>query len=547
MALRSPVIALVGRPNVGKSTLFNRIAGQRIAVVEDFPGVTRDRNYSFVEKNYSIPFYVVDTGGFELESEDVLQRFVAEQVRAAIDEADILFVLFDGRAGLHPGDKDVVDLLRGAKQKVYFLVNKCDGIEQAALKVDFYELGVDDLIDVSAEQGRGVTQLVENALQGIENYDSLVASFNARKHAEQLALDEAKMQMEIALKEARLIGGDEEEDEDDFEEDEIEEEEVEENPTFAPVFIPETGESAAAYEKMNRLRAMPSSKQRIVEDIAAEPDAYTKIDTIRVAIIGRPNVGKSTFLNKILGEQRAITSPIAGTTRDSLDVTITRNGQQFCLIDTAGIRKKARVTDRIEKFSVFRSLQALSSCDVCMLVLDATTGPVEQDAKVLGIAHEEGKGVVIAINKWDLIEKDHKSVTKFKEQIKDVFKFTPYAPILFISALTGQRCPKVLDVVQTVAEERAKRVPTGRLNRILKRSFIRHVPPVYRGRPVKLYYGAQIMTSPPRFALFFNYPKAIHFSYLRYLKNSIREEFGFGGTDIKLALRKRESHPREDR
>lgn len=546
MALRSPVIALVGRPNVGKSTLFNRIAGQRIAVVEDFPGVTRDRNYAFVEKNYSIPFYVVDTGGFELESEDVLQRFVAEQVRAAIDEADILFVLFDGRAGLHPGDKDVVDLLRGAKQKVYFLVNKCDGVEQAALKVDFYELGVDDLIDVSAEQGRGVTQLVETALQGIENYDSLVASFKARKEAEQAAMQEAKLQMELALKEARLLAGDEEEDEDDFEEEEIEEEEVEENPTFAPVFIPETGESAAEYEKMNRLRAMPASKQRIVEDIAAEPDSYTKIDTIRVAIVGRPNVGKSTFLNKVLGEQRAITSPIAGTTRDSLDVTITRNGQQYCLIDTAGIRKKARVTDRIEKFSVFRSLQALSSCDVCLLVLDATTGPVEQDAKVLGIAHEEGKGVVIAINKWDLIEKDHKSVTKFKEQIKDVFKFTPYAPILFISAMTGQRCPKVLDVVTTVAEERAKRVPTGRLNRILKRSFIRHVPPVYRGRAVKLYYGAQIMTSPPRFALFFNYPKAIHFSYLRYLKNSIREEFGFDGTDIKLALKKRESHPREN-
>jgi len=320
----------------------------------------------------------------------------------------------------------------------------------------------------------------------------------------------------------------------------------EEDPTFAPVFIPEDDDTAQAYDRQHKLRNMPATKKRLEDEHEAEPDAYSQIETIRIAIVGRPNVGKSTFLNKVLGEDRAITSSVAGTTRDSLDVTITRNGQEFCLIDTAGIRKKARITDRIEKFSVFRSLQALSSCDVTLLVLDATTGPVEQDAKVLGIAHEEGKGVVIAINKWDLIEKDHKSVTKFKEQIRDVFKFTPYAPILFISAKTGQRCPKVLDVVKTVAEERAKRVPTGRLNRILKRSFIKHVPPVYRGRPVKLYYGAQIMTAPPRFALFFNYPKALHFSYLRYLKNSIRDEFGFDGTDIKLSLRRRESFSKRD-
>ena len=317
---------------------------------------------------------------------------------------------------------------------------------------------------------------------------------------------------------------------------------------FAPVFVPGDVEAEAAadrYDRANRLLPVPEAEPKADDDDDLDdagesaPQEPMKIGNIKVALIGRPNVGKSTLLNTLTGEQRAITSPIAGTTRDSINMELVRDGQKFTLIDTAGLRKKARIGDRLEQYSVLRSLRAITECDVAVVVLDASTGPSEQDAKIVGLAHEEGKGIVLVVNKWDLLEKDHLSVKAFEQNIRDVFKFTPYAPLLFISAMSGRRCPRVIEAVTSVAYSRAKSITTYQLNKVLTRAIKRKNPPIVRGRPIKLFFGTQVENCPPRFVLFFNYPESVHFSYLRYLKNCLREAFGFEGTDIKLVCRKR--------
>ncbi len=548
MAVKIPIIAIVGRPNVGKSTLFNRALGERRAIVEDMPGVTRDRNYAMVE-SFEVPFLLVDTGGIETDPEDPLGKQVVEQALLAAEEADVIISLFDGSAGCQQGDEDVVAILRRYNKPVYYVVNKCDGDEQALRTADFYQLGIDTIYDCSALHGRRVQLLFRQILEELPNYASLLASAKSRREREEAGADMARS---IAAEdsEAELEVTDDG-DEGDFEG--YGEEESDTPPSFAPVYLPGDDEelSAEDYDREHRHLEIADSVPRETPDeiehwrddpqaLEDEADAENKIDVIRVAIVGRPNVGKSTLLNTLTGERRAITSPIAGTTRDTLDLEMRRDGQDFLLVDTAGLRKTGKLIDAVERYSALRSMRAMAAADVAVVVLDATDTPTDQDAKIVGLAHEQGLGIVIAVNKWDLVEKSsHKTVHAFTEKLREAFKFAPYAPIVFVSAQSGRRCPRILETAREIAYERAKRVSTPRLNNVLKRAIRKFSPPPYRGRDIKLYYGVQVDMSPPRFALFFNYPRVLHFSFLRFLKNSLRQEFGFMGTDIKLLPRKK--------
>lgn len=450
MAKKLPLIAIVGRTNVGKSTLFNQITGRKLSVIEDTHGVTRDRHYAMV-KRHGMPFTLVDTGGLLGEENQELADAVREQSEIAICDADAIIAIFDGVAGPHPHDYEVVNLLRKAGKPVMWVVNKTEKQETELRVAEFYALGIDNIVSISAAHNKGLDTLIK-----------AIYSF--------------------------------------------------------PVW------------------------EGISEDLEIEEEP-----SIKVAILGKPNVGKSTLTNKLLGEERVVTSPIAGTTRDRIDVELRREGQLFVFSDTAGLRKKARVKDAtIERYSNLRSLKELAECDVAVLLLDATSGPpTEQDAKIAGLIHERGRAFVIAINKWDAVEKDHKTAKAYKDQVAEVFKFARYAPIIFISALTGKRCPSIFGQVVKVYQEAQKRVSTSDLNKLLTFAFQKNPPPVYRGEPIKLYFATQISVAPPTFVLFLNHPKRVNFSYQRYIRNSIRKEYPFEGNDIKLLLRKRTS--KEDR
>ncbi len=546
MSIRHPIVAIVGRPNVGKSTLFNRLLGSQRAVVEGIAGVTRDRNYALVSR-FAIPFYAVDTGGFEEDPEEDLTKAVVAQTVLAIEEADLIFAVFDGRSGLRPGDDEVVRLLRRYEKPVVFLVNKIDGKEHSAKIIDFYDLGVSELQDISALYGHRVKDVVEQALQTLPDYVELVSSENLRQE------EELRQESEILLEfsksaefsEAEADEGDEFAEE--GEPEQVSEEELRAEPQFAPVYLPGDEQSEEEYLREHRKAPRKTGgggRKSGIGDADAdgsepEEESLPQMPLVRIAIIGRPNVGKSTLINTLYGERRAITSPIAGTTRDSLYLPLRREEQEFVIIDTAGMRKQARVDDKVERYSVLRSLRSLSECDVAIVVIDAAAGVTEQDVKITGLAHDEGKAVILAVNKWDLVTKDHTTVHRFTEDIRHALKFAPYAPIVYVSALSGRRCPRLLDAAKEAAQERARRVSTARLNRVIRRGLSRVSVPMYRGRPIKLYFASQISSEPPRFVLFFNYPKEVHFSYLRFIKNLIREEFGFIGTDIKLATRKR--------
>lgn len=549
MALKTPIIAIVGRPNVGKSTLFNRVLGKKLAVVEDYEGVTRDRNYALVSR-FSIPFYIVDTGGFETGYQEAsLESLVVEQTKVAAEEADIVFAIFDAKSGMHPGDEEVVKYLRRFSKPIYYIANKVDGNEQSQSKFDFYGLGISEIFDVSALHGRNVNDLIEQALHCLDNYGSLLSSYNSKRENERRLEIEAASELENHLeKNSEKYEREEQYDfDEDFEDEDYEYEEEDENKeiVFAPVFLPENEdfsekEYLKEYSLVDKLSAKKSIKPEEVEvDSASEADQIPDIACINFALIGRPNVGKSTLLNTLTGEQRSIASPMAGTTRDIVDAELLRDGQHYRIIDTAGLRKKARVTDKIEKYSTMRALNAISESDVIVLVIDASLGPSEQDTKILGLAHDQGAGIVIAINKWDLVDKDHKTVKEYTRKVRETFKFAPYAPIIFITATTGKRCPRIIEEVNRVAKERLKRVSTNKLNRIIENAIKRRPLPIYRGKRVKMYFAAQVAVAPPRFALFFNFPKAVHFSNMRFIKNSIREAFSFDGTDIKIMCRKR--------
>ncbi len=447
MSKKIPTVAIVGRANVGKSTLFNCIVGKKISIVEDQPGVTRDRNYALVKK-FPVPFTLVDTGGILNEDEEELQTSIKNQTSIAINEADLILAVLDGLHGVHPHDHDLVNLLRRTSKPVIWVINKCEKKVAYSNAGDFYELGIDDALQISAAHNQGVNILLSQ------------------------------------IKDILQLG----------------------------------------------------EPENYIEDEEEEGSG-----AIRVAIIGRPNAGKSTFINTILGEERLVTSDIAGTTRDSIDTPIKREGRDLVIVDTAGLRRKSRVeAESIEQMGNERTIRALATCDVAVLVLDVTQGePSEQDAKIASLIHERGRALVIVANKWDAIEKDHKSAKRYQDSVYEAFKFVKYAPVLFTSALTGRRCPNVIRKVIEVYDNARLRIQTSDLNKVLTEAFEKHQPPSCRGDAVKLYFGVQISVAPPTIVLFVNHPSKINFSYQRYLNNYVREKYPYEGVRIKFIVRKR--------
>jgi GTP-binding protein len=433
------VVAIVGRPNVGKSTLFNRIIGQRRAIVEGVPGVTRDRNYAEVAR-YSKPFILIDTGGFEPVSEDRLLVQMREQSRLAVEEADVILFVMDGREGLTPSDVEVADLLRRAGKPVIYVINKVDGPKQDMDLADFFALGVGEIQAVSAEHGRGISDLMDDVLA---------------------ALPEIPVAREA-----------------------------------------EEGE-------------------------------------VRLAVVGRPNVGKSSLVNRLLGYERVVANPTAGTTRDSVDTPFVFNQRRYVLIDTAGIRRKGKVSHKLEKYSVIQALKGMDRAHVVLVVIDAEEGVTEQDLTVAGYAYEKGRSVILVVNKWDLVTKDNRTMGQYVEKLRMSFKFLSFAPILFVSALSGQRVARIMETVEKVAGEFNRRIPTPALNQLLKEATLSHQPPLHQGKPVKLFYMTQTAVRPPSFVVFANHPDGIHFSYHRYLTNQIRQAFGFEGCPIRLSFKDR--------
>ena len=437
--MSKPVVAVVGRPNVGKSTLFNVLAGERISIVQDTPGVTRDRIYADVSW-LNMAFTLIDTGGIEPESKDIILSQMREQAQIAIDTADVIIFMVDVRQGLVDADSKVADMLRRSHKPVILVVNKVDSFEKFMADVyEFYNLGIGEPIPISAASRLGLGDM----------------------------LDE------------------------------------------------------------------------VAKHFPADVDEATEDDRPKVAIIGKPNVGKSSLINKLGGEDRVIVSDIAGTTRDAIDTVIKYHGTEYVFIDTAGLRRKNKIKEELERYSIIRAVTAVERADVVLIVIDATEGVTEQDAKIAGIAHERGKGIIIAVNKWDAVEKDDKTIYKHTERISQILSFMPYAEILFISAKTGQRTQKLFEMIDMVLENNSMRVATGVLNEIMAEAVAMQQPPSDKGKRLKLYYITQVAVKPPTFVIFVNDKELMHFSYTRYLENRIRDAFGFRGTSLKFIIRER--------
>jgi len=436
---RKPIVAVVGRPNVGKSTLFNALAGEKIAIVKDTPGITRDRIYADINW-LDMTFTLIDTGGIEPDSKDIILSQMREQAEIAMATADVIIFLVDVRQGLVDADAKVADMLRRSKKPVVLVVNKVDSYEKfMADTYEFYNLGIGDPIPISAANRLGIGDMLD-----------VVTSY----------FDKEAMETE--------------------------------------------------------------------ED-----------DRPRIAIVGKPNVGKSSLINKLLGENRLIVSDIAGTTRDAVDTEVIHNGKEYVFIDTAGLRRKNKIKEDLEHYMIIRTVSAVERADVVVLMIDAKEGVTEQDAKIAGIAHERGKGMIIAVNKWDSIEKDDKTIYKFTRKVQDTLSFMQYAEMVFISALTGQRLPKLFDTIDAVIENCALRVGTGVLNEIMTEAVAMQQPPSDKGKRLRLYYITQAAVKPPTFVIFVNDKELMHFSYTRYIENQIRNAFGFKGTPLKFIIRER--------
>jgi ribosome-associated GTPase EngA len=437
--MRKPIVAIVGRPNVGKSTLFNVLAGERISIVKDTPGVTRDRIYA--DANWlSTNFTLIDTGGIEPDSNDIILSQMREQAQIAIDTADVIIFLVDVRQGLVDSDAKVADMLRRAKKPVVLVVNKVDNFEKLGADVyEFYNLGIGDPYPISSTSKLGIGDMLDEVVKYI------------------------------------------------FTDDEEEEED----------------------------------------------------DRPRIAIVGKPNVGKSSIINKILGENRLIVSNIAGTTRDAVDTPVVFNKKEYIFIDTAGLRRKNKIKEELERFSIIRAVAAVERADIVIMVIDAVEGITEQDAKIAGIAHERGKGIIIAINKWDAIEKHDKTIYEYTRKIRDTLAYMPYAELIFISAKTGQRMNQIFANIDVVMENQTLRVQTGVLNEIMAEATAMQQPPSDKGKRLRLYYITQVSVKPPTFVVFVNDKELMHFSYTRYLENRIRDAFGFRGTSLRFITRER--------
>ena len=437
--MSKPIVAIVGRPNVGKSTLFNALAGENISIVKDTPGVTRDRIYADVTW-LDHAFTLIDTGGIEPDSSDIILSQMREQAQIAIDTADVIIFLADVRQGLVDADSKVADMLRRSRKPVVLAINKVDSFQKfMADTYEFYNLGIGDPVPISAASRLGIGDLLDEVV----------------KH-----------------------------------------------------FPEQTGE--------------------IEED-----------DRPRIAIVGKPNVGKSSIINKLIGANRVIVSNIAGTTRDAIDTEVRRNGKDYIFIDTAGLRRKNKIKEELERYSIIRTVTAVERADVVILVIDAKEGVTEQDAKIAGIAHERGKGIIIAVNKWDAIEKNDKTVYEYTNKIRNILSYMPYAEITFISAVTGQRLPKLFELIDMVIQNQNLRVATGVLNEIMTEAVALQQPPSDKGKRLKLFYITQVAVKPPTFVIFVNDKELMHFSYTRYLENKIRDAFGFKGTALRFLIRER--------
>ena len=503
-----PVVAVVGRPNVGKSTIFNRFVGKRQAIVEDRARTTRDRMYGDMEWN-GRRFVIVDTGGLEVDTDDPIEIRVQEQARLAIREADVIVFVVDAVSGLTPADLEAAELLRTASAPVIVAVNKVDNTQREADAAEFWSMGWEETYSISASHGRGTGDLLDAIVWALPPESEAEL---ARKRREDEA-DEWAREVDSGRLEPFVVG-----------EPEDDEAELAELDRFE-------GGAAAGGEVEARWDAAIAA-----ETADDEPAA--------IAFVGRPNVGKSSLLNALLGEDRAIVSEVPGTTRDAIDTTLEWGRSEITLIDTAGIRRRGKVASgpAAEKYSTLRSLNAIARCDVAVLVIDAVEGLTAQDAHVAGYVVEEGRGLVIAVNKWDLVEdKTDKTFAQYSEWIRAEVPFLEFAPIVSISAKTGQRVGKVLELAIDIWGERRKRIATGELNRVIRAAVERQSPPVVKGRRPKVFYGTQAAVAPPTFVFFANDAALIHFSYRRFLENRLREEFGFDGTPIRLVFRDRES------
>lgn len=436
--MRKPVVAVVGRPNVGKSTFFNKIAGERISIVEDTPGVTRDRIYVDCEwLNYK--FTLIDTGGIEPSNGDIIMTKMREQAQIAIDTADVIIFMLDGKTSYTAGDEEIALMLMKSKKPVLLAINKIDHFKMPDHFYDYYNLGLGEPIMISSVNGLNLGDLLDEVVKNFpDNLDN------------------------------------------DYDE-----------------------------------------------------------DIIKIAVIGKPNAGKSSIINAILGEQRVIVSDIAGTTRDAIDTPFTYQGENYVLIDTAGLRRKSKIDDSIEKYSMIRTLAAIDRSDVCLMIIDAVSGVTEQDKRVAGYAHEAGRAVIIVVNKWDLLEKDNHTYTEYEKVIREELAYLSYAPVMFVSAVTKQRLFKMIEQAKFVASEAAKRVPTGTLNDVLNEAIMLNQPPTDKGKRLKIYYMTQASIKPPTFVIFVNDKELAHFSYIRYIENHLRRNFDFTGTPIRFIVREK--------
>lgn len=440
--MSKPIVAVVGRPNVGKSTLFNALAGENISIVKDTPGVTRDRIYADVTwLNHN--FTLIDTGGIEPDNGDIILSQMREQAQIAIDTADVIIFMTDVKQGLVDSDGKVADMLRRSKKPVVLCVNKVDSYQKFIADVyEFYNLGIGDPMPISAANRQGIGDMLDEVIK----------------------------------------------------------------------YFPEHSEDE-------------------------EEDERPKI-----AIVGKPNVGKSSIINKLTGENRVIVSDIAGTTRDAIDTDIVHNGKEYVFIDTAGLRRKNKIKEELERYSIIRTVTAVERADVVLMVIDATEGITEQDAKIAGIAHDRGKGIVIVVNKWDAIEKNDKTIYEFQNKIRETLAYMPYAEMVFVSAVTGQRLPKLFETIDMVIENQTLRIATGVLNEIITEAVALQQPPSDKGKRLKIYYTTQVSVKPPTFVIFVNDKQLMHFSYTRYLENKIRDTFGFKGTSLKFIIRERKEN-----